>query len=393
MKDYRIRFDCRLCSGVLTEVLDLGETPLANELLTHTDKPQDCFPLYLCRCVTCSHTQLPVVVNPERLFCREYPYRSSTSPVFRKHLDDFACDVRPKAGGFIFEVGSNDGYLLAQYKAAGFEVLGCDPADNIANIAELENKVPTLRQFFGKSTLDNWNLAGRKADLVIANNVFAHSDDLSGITRAVADLLADDGKFVLECGYLPDMIAKGRYAVCYHEHLSYHSLLPLWKFFDGFGMSLTDAERVPTQGGSIRVTVRKGRGQQMSNEAVELIANETPAACDISRLAVKIAEDKAEVRALLDVAKATKQKVCGYGAPAQLTTTCAALGITRADIAFVVDDSFLKQGKFTPGTHIPIVPPSALYTESPDICLIFSANFSADILNRHADFTGEWITL
>jgi SAM-dependent methyltransferase len=401
MKDYTIRNNCRLCSGLLTEALDLGETCLANELpAAPIEGGQDKFPLYLSRCTICGHVQLPVVVNPERLF-RDYVYRSGTSPVFVKHLKDFARDVQPaKAGGFVVEIGSNDGTLLAEYKRLGFEVLGIDPAANIANIAELENKVPTIREFFSKRTLANWHLAGRKADLIIANNVFAHADDLAGIVEGVAELLADTGQFVFEVGYLPDVIAKGLYRVVYHEHLSYHHLAPLVSFFDLFGLKLFHAERAVTQGGSIRCTVAWPRITSVPTCILHnMLAAETPEALDVSRLAAKIADDKLEIRAILDAAKAAKQNVCGYGAPAQLTTTCAVLGITRDDIAFVVDDNPLKVGKFTPGELIPIV---ATHELSPfksghriraDVCVIFSANFASDIINRHPDFKGEWVVL
>jgi len=395
VKDYTIRNNCRLCSGLLTEVLDLGETCLANELpVAPIEGGQDKFPLYLSRCTVCGHVQLPVVVNPERLF-RDYVYRSGTSPVFVKHLKDFARDVQPRAGGFVVEIGSNDGTLLAEYKRLGFEVLGIDPAQNIANIAELENKVPTVRDFFTAELVrKNWNLVGRKADLIVANNVFAHADDLFGIVEGVAELLADGGQFVFEVGYLPDVIANGLYRCLYHEHLSVHHLRPLQSFLRTHGLRMYDAERVNTQGGSVRVYAAlrdPDAYDPVSPRLADMLASETPEAIDVSRLAAKIVEDESELRAMLDVAKAAKQKVFGYGAPAQLTTTCAVLGITRDDIAFVVDDSPLKVGKFTPGEFVPIVGVERL--NEADVCVIFSANFAADIINRHPDFKGEWVVL
>lgn len=389
--DFLVRTDCRLCGGTLTKVLDLGFTPLANEL---PPQPvyggQDRFPLFLSRCNLCGHVQLPVVVNPLRLFS-SYVYRSGTAPEFVKHLHQFAHDVQPRPGGFVVEIGSNDGTLLAEYKRLGFEVLGVDPAQNIANIAEIENRVPTIRGFFSKRTLNNWALVGRKADLIVGLNVFAHADDLLGIVEGVAELLADDGLFVFEVGYLPDVIAKGLYRVVYHEHLSYHHLTPLLGLFRRAGLELFHAERIGTQGGSIRCTVARYSDSRVLTNALSalLAAEEEASATDVERLAAKIAEDKAEIRGILDEAKAADKTICGYGCPAQLTTTCHALGITDEDIDFVCDDNPLKVGKFTPGEFIPIVGTDRL--KEADVCIIFSANFATDIINRHADFTGEWV--
>ena len=254
---YRIRNTCRLCnSSDLREVLDLGETPLANELCDSQEaaQAQETFPLYLAQCQTCKHVQLPVVVDPERLFSH-YVYESGTA--FGAHLADFAKNVHARPGSFVVEIGSNDGTLLAKYKARGCEVLGIDPARNIADIAETRNGVPTIREFFSKKTLGNWNLAGRKADLVLALNVFAHADDLRSIADGVHALLSDGGSFVFEVGYLPTMLDRAIYRVIYAEHLSYHTLKPLISFFERAGLELYDAELVETQGGSVRGFVRK----------------------------------------------------------------------------------------------------------------------------------------
>lgn len=386
MKDFRIRFDCKLCGGILQEQLELGETPLANELPTRQGAEQDMFPLYLSRCTICQHVQLPVVVNQQRLFS-SYLYQSGTSPVFVRHLQDFARDVQPKAGGFVVEIGSNDGTLLAEYKRLGFNVLGIDPAKNIAEIAEA-NGVPTIRAFFGRATLSNWNLMGRKADLVIANNVFAHADDLADIAEGVAMLLADDGEFVLECGYLPDMIKLGVFSVIYHEHLSFWHAQPMFSFLAAHGLHLYDAERVPTQGGSMRYYASRAPRSQ-SERLREILAAETPASCDVSKLAVNIEARRMVLQAILSKARAEGLTVCGYGCPAQLTTTAYALGLKRGDVKFVVDDNPLKQGRYTPGLHWPIVPPTQLYQA--DICIVFSGNFIADIKRRHTDFSGSWV--
>ncbi len=392
MEDFRVRPDCRLCGGPVREVLRLPDTPLANELSLTSDPGQDVFPLYLSRCDSCGHVQLPVVVNPDRLF-RHYVYRSGTSGLFVKHLHDFARDVAVPPGSLVVEIGSNDGTLLAEYARLGSEVVGVDPAENIADIAERENGVPTIRAFFGKETLDHPLLAGRKADLVVANNVFAHADDLSGILDGIHAVLAEDGRFVFEVGYLCDVVSRGLYRVVYHEHVSYHHLGPLQGFLARHGLFLYDAVRVSTQGGSIRcfAGVARPGDSVVSARLADLLRSETPDSVDVSRLSAVIASAKNSLRPRLDAARASGKVVCGYGSPAQLVTTCYALGLTEDDVAFIIDDNPLKHGMFTPGLHWPIVSPSFSRELKPDVCVIFSANFADDIISRHPEFGGEWI--
>lgn len=392
MEDYHVRSDCRLCYSSISEVLRLPDTPLANELSPSADFIQDVFPLFLSRCDSCGHVQLPVVVSPDRLF-RHYVYQSGTSPVFVKHLHDFARDVCVPAGGLVVEIGSNDGTLLAEYARFGAKVVGVDPADNIADIAMEKNDVPTVRAFFGKDVLGHFLLEGRKADLIVANNVFAHSDDLSGILDGVRCLLADDGRFVFEVGYLCDVVSRGLYRVVYHEHVSYHHLSPLQGFLARHGLHLYDAVRVSTQGGSVRCFARVFSPDDMtvSPGLAGLLAAETPESVDVSSLFAVISSGHDSLRLKLDSARAAGKTVCGYGSPAQLVTTCYALGMTRDDVSFVVDDNPLKHGMFTPGLCWPIVPPALFREAKPDVCIIFSANFSDDIVSRYSDLGCGWV--
>jgi SAM-dependent methyltransferase len=391
MKDYHVRSDCRLCRGPISEVLRLPNTPLANELSPSADFVQDVFPLFLSRCDSCGHVQLPVVVSPDRLF-RHYVYQSGTSHLFVKHLHDFARDVAIPSGGFVVEIGSNDGTLLAEYARLGATVVGVDPADNIADIAVGKNDVPTIRAFFGKDVLGHHLFGGRKADLIVANNVFAHADDLSGILEGVRCLLSDDGRFVFEVGYLCDVVSRGLYRVVYHEHVSYHHLSPLRDFFARHGLHLYDAVRVSTQGGSVRCFARiTGPDDAISPGLAELLAAETPESVDSSTLSTVITTSRDSLRSKLDAAREAGKTVCGYGSPAQLVTTCYALGLTREDVSFVADDNPLKHGMFTPGLCWPIVPPALLRETKPDVCVIFSANFSSDIISRYSDLGCEWI--
>lgn len=376
----------------MSEVLRLPDTPLANELSPSADFVQDVFPLFLSRCDSCGHVQLPVVVCPDRLF-RHYVYQSGTSPLFVKHLHDFARDVSVPAGRLVVEIGSNDGTLLAEYARLGARVIGVDPAENIADIAENKNDVLTIRAFFGKETLGHPLLARKKADLIVANNVFAHADDLSDILDGVRCLLAEGGRFVFEVGYLCDVVSRGLYRVVYHEHVSYHHLSPLQGFLARHDLHLYDAVRVGTQGGSIRCFARVASlgDTAVSPGLFDLLAAETPDSVDVSLLSAVIASSRDSLRLKLDDVRAAGKTVCGYGSPAQLVTTCYALGVTRDDLSFVADDNPLKHGMFTPGLCWPIVPPMLLRETRPDVCVIFSANFSSDIISRYSGLGCEWI--
>lgn len=395
MADYHIRTDCRLCFGPLERLLDLGYTPLANE---YPEQPglQDEFPLFLSRCQHCGHVQLPVVVNPERLF-RNYAYQSGTSPVFRAHLREFAQDTmphHPRQDGppLIVDIASNDGTLLSEFEALGpCKLLGVDPARNLAAQA-LEKGIATITEFFTPSLARDIVRDRGKAHLITALNVCAHVDDLNSFMAGVAELLHDDGMFVMEVGYLPDVIERGLYRVVYHEHLSYHNLASLFPFLRKHGLYLTHAHRVPSQGGSIRAYVRRTPSGPLEKDFYDLRSAETPEALNVQRLVTRMGQDGFKLHKAIKSLR-LGQTVCGYGAPAQLTTTCYALGIMRDDIAFIVDDNPLKQGRFTPGRHIPILPPSALYERKPDACVIFSANFSEDIRARHREYRGEWIEI
>ena len=394
---FHIRNDCRLCGGQIERCLTLPDTALANEYVATQDERQDTFPLFLARCSSCQHVELPVIVDPERLF-RDYAYRSSTAPSFVEHLKRFAQDVQPKPNGYgdelVVEIGSNDGTLLAEYARRGCRTMGIDPASNLAAIALRKYGIHTVIGFFTRDwAVENFVHYGNLADLIVANNVFAHADDIADIARGVKAMLAADGTFVFEVGYLPDMLERGLYRVIYHEHLSYHHLRPLVAFFDRLGLCLFDAHRVDTQGGSIRCFVAHSPAPR-TGRLDRLLDAETPEALRVERLADRIKQDRLLIRAQLAEFKAEGKLVCGYGAPAQLTTLCAALGLTRDDIAFVVDDNPAKVGKFTPGTHIPIVAIDELYgPRAPYACVIFSANFKDEILDRHAAYAGEWVTL
>jgi SAM-dependent methyltransferase len=391
--DFHLRTTCRLCDGPLRLGLSLTPTPLANELVTKefvdSGKRQDVFPLDVMVCEKCGHVQLSGVVNPERLF-RNYPYRSGASKQFVDHLQAYADDVyerfKPKR---VLEIGSNDGTMLRMFHELGAElVCGVEPAKNIAAIANAAG-IPTINAFFGRESARDF----AAQDLVIANHVFAHADDLRGMATAVREVLKPDGVFVFEVGYLVDVLQKGLWDCIYHEHVSIHHVHPLVGFFDRLGMTLFDVQRVDTQGGALRCFVREGIGPLDISLLMEENRLDLDSPGGIQRQLTSLGD---RIKTCVEVGlhalcRTGLSRVAAYGAPAKATTFLHQFGIGRETIDFVVDDSPLKQGLHLPGKQIPILPTSALYERKPDYCLILAWNFAEQIMRNNKEYKGKWI--
>jgi SAM-dependent methyltransferase len=403
VRDWAARETCRLCdSHKLRPVVDLGETPLANEFPHEPagDGPaQESFPLYLALCEGCGHVQLPVVVDPVRLF-RDYVYVSGTSPVFVEHFRRYAAALLPELtpNDLVVEIGSNDGTLLRFFKEAGMRVLGIDPAVDIAERAT-NSGVPTWASFFDSAARRTIDAVHGKARLVVANNVFAHADDLAGIAKNVRKLLTDDGRFVFEVSYLGDVVDKCLFDTVYHEHLSYHSLTPLVQFLHRCGMWVYDAERVDTHGGSLRVTAvpiphlfeqLKPPVCVVSPRAVRLVLEEADKGLHtvetLAGLQARITNEASAMNAQLRAIKERGGRIAGYGAPAKATTLLCTFGIADC-LDFVVDDSPLKQGRWLPGGRVPVLPSGAIAERKPTHVLVLAWNFAESIREKLAAFT------
>lgn len=242
------RTDCRVCkSKNLEKVLDLGMTPLANSYLTKVDQEEAYYPLQLMQCGACKNVQLAHVVDSKVMFSH-YLYTSSTSPVFVKHFEDFAEKMGKKK--FVVDIGGNDGILLKPFSSMGCRVLNIEPAENI------ECELPTIRTFFTSGLAKQIVKEYGKADLVTATNVFAHIDDLDDVVEGVKILLEEDGIFMVEVADLDQMLKDGSFDLIYHEHVNYWSLDSFIKFFGLRGMYVSDVERVPVHGGSLRIYAR-----------------------------------------------------------------------------------------------------------------------------------------
>jgi SAM-dependent methyltransferase len=392
----RRRSDCRLCGARrLTRVLALTPTPPANAFVEARalDLPQACFPLDVFFCEDCGHVQLLDVVNPRVLF-ENYVYVSGTSPVFVRHFEDYARAVlarfRVPAGSLVLDIGSNDGTLLGFFQQNGMKVLGIDPARAIAQAANARG-IETWTDFFTPALAARIRAERDGCAVITANNVFAHADDLAGVAEGVRAALAPEGVFVFEVSYLVDVYEKTLFDTVYHEHLAYHSVAPLARFFAAHGLELFAAERVDSHGGSLRGFAQLQGGPRKTDGSVEaLVALEKSLGLDsaetLAAFGRKIDAVRDSLRALLLGLKAQGKRIAGFGAPAKATTLMYHFGLGPEVIEFIVDDSPLKQGLYTPGLHVPVLAPEEIYRRRPDYLLILAWNFARPIMAKHARF-------
>ena len=392
----RRRDDCRLCASKnLNLVFSLTPTPPANAFVPASDikETQATFPLDLYFCRACAHLQLLDIVDPSTLF-ENYVYVSGTSPVFVSHFkayaEDLLCRFELKPGALIIDIGSNDGTLLRFFKDARMRTLGVDPAKNIAAAANKAG-IETLAGFFTPDLSRQIKRRHGEAAAVTANNVFAHADDLKGIALGVRELLAPDGVFVFEVSYLADVISKTLFDTIYHEHLAYHSVKPLQAFFKAAGLDLIEAVAVDSHGGSLRAMAQKAGGPRKAGKSVsELIRREEQMGLDKPETFKKFAQDidarKNELLKLLRGLKSSGKHIAGFGAPAKATTLMHHFGLGRDLVDFIVDDSPLKQGLFTPGHHIPVLSSQAIAERKPDVLLILAWNFASSIIEKNKAF-------
>lgn len=359
MSDYREVKACRLCDSLeLTAALDFGETPLANEL-----DGTELFPLMVMRCDACGHHQLSIAVAPERLWGPSYPYQSGTSPVFRKHLEALADEVAAlKPGGRVLEIAANDGTLVYALQERKMLAIGVDPSSRAPGIISSSWPCGLYKE------------EGQPFDCIIALNVFAHVDDLHGFTVAIKEALAPDGVFILEVGYLLDVIERGLFDVIYHEHMSYHHVAPLAAFFERHGLRIEKVQHIDSQGGSVRLYVKHASEVPWYDARGE----ETP---QVASLRPRIETMRAGIEAaLISTGIVDAGTVDGYGCPAKLTTLVYAGELPLVDCVY--DDNPLKVGKRVPGKWARILPTADLMARNPDTLVLFSWNFAEEIIPR-----------
>ncbi|HEX8458782.1 MAG TPA: class I SAM-dependent methyltransferase [Pyrinomonadaceae bacterium] len=395
--------ECRSCgAATLVSILDLGRTPLANALLTEAQlaEREEVYPLELVFCPACTLVQITETVPPEKLF-REYFYLSSFSDTMLRHAESAVHELtRARAlnsESLVVEVASNDGYLLQYYKRAGIPVLGIEPATNIARVAEQERGIPTVCDFFGADLAARLAGEGRRADVIHGNNVLAHVADLNGFVSGLQLLLKDEGVAVIEAPYVKEMIDRAEFDTIYHEHLCYFSLTALDHLFRRHGLVIRDVARLPIHGGTLRIYAMKDDGRDgggdhhgRSSAVTRLLEEE--AAWGVGRedfyrgFGAQVEQLRGELVALLRDLKAQGKRIAIYGASAKGSTLLNYFGLGRETFDFVVDRSTVKQGHYTPGTHLPIFAPEHLLAEMPDYVLLLTWNFADEILAQQAEY-------
>ena len=391
------KFNCRSCNGQnLKRVISLGYQPLANNLLRSKNSECDLYPLEMNYCQDCYNCQLSVVVDPKKMFTN-YLYTTSTSTPMIKHFKDAAYkyveEFKLKSKkSYIIDVGSNDGIALKPFKELGFKnILGIEPAKNLSREAN-KKKIKTFNGF-----LDNKNLKRIKknADLILASNVFAHSDELKVMADCMLKLLKNSGTIIIEVQYLLNTLKDLTFDNIYHEHYNYWSLTSLINFFKNFEGKIFRAERISTHGGSLRIYVKKGKKIKIENNVKNLLKEEEQFGIKnyntYLEFAKKVYKIRDNVIKNINKLKSDNKSIVGYGSPAKATTALNFFGISN-EIECIVEDNKLKQGKFLPGMKIPIKSKKKI-KEKPDCALVLAWNFFEEIKKRNNNFAHKFISV
>ncbi len=385
---------CRICgSGELVPFMDFGRQPLANALLASDTlaQPEPTYPLRVVWCSHCNLVQLGDVVDP-RLMFTNYVYHSSGMPA-PKHFRDYAHSlVRAfirSPQDLVVEIGSNDGHFLAEVKITGTRVIGVDPAENLARLAQ-ERGVPTVADFFSAGVARAMVAAHGPANVIVGNNVVAHINDYRDLLEGITALLTPDGVFVLEAPYLVDMFENLTYDTIYHEHLSYLAVRPLQVLFSQFGLEIFDVQLYPVQGMSCRVFVDR-RGARPVSARVHACVNRELAlglaqAAPYHQLAERVAASRDQVVTLLTRLKREGKTVAAYGAPAKGNTLLNYCRLGPGMLEYAHEDLPAKVGRYTPGMHIRIVDRHYTQAHLPDYFLLLAWNYLEPILAKEENF-------
>lgn len=393
--------NCRFCGKTVThELIDLVNAPPSNSFLTkeQLNEPEIYYPLKIFVCDSCFLVQIDEYKKSGDIFNSGYSYFSSFSRTWLAHAKQYADRMTAQYGydrnSRIVEIASNDGYLLQYFKEKGIPVLGIEPAEGTA--AEARKKgINTIVDFFGKRLAHTLAEGGKKADLLIGNNVLAHVPDLHDFVAGLQIVLKPDGIITMEFPHLMQLIDNGQFDTIYHEHFSYLSLLTVRSVFKQHGLELFDVEELPTHGGSLRIYAKHAddRSKAVSKSVSALLEKEVSKGLN-TRAYYEGFQDKADrikgdLLQFLIEQKKTDRKVAAYGAAAKGNTLLNYCGIRKDLIAFVVDASPFKQGKYLPGSHIPIVTEEEMKKHRPDYVLILPWNIREEIMAQ-LDYIRAW---
>jgi SAM-dependent methyltransferase len=389
---------CRSCGSTHSlPVIDLGLQPLANNLLRPEDigKPEPRFPLAVFVCSDCWLMQITDTVPPVDLFS-DYIYFSSFSDAMLRHakaaVQKHIAEKKLGKDSFVIEIASNDGYLLKNFVDAGVPCLGFEPAANIAEVAQ-KNGVETHCEFFGQKTAAALREQKGRADLILGNNVFAHAPDTNDFVAGVAELLKPDGWVVFEFPYGVEMIEKVEFDTIYHEHVYFFTLTPLVSLFARHGMDVFHVERLPIHGGSLRLYACKKGAEPIRATVTETLDAEArlgvTSAAYYERFSEQAAKVKADMITFLAEQKAAGKRVAAYGASAKGSTLLNYIGEAAGSLEFIADRSTYKQGRLSPGLHIPVVPAEELAARAPDYAVLLVWNFAEEVMAQQQDFRAK----
>ena len=399
-------YRCRFCGSDSTHTfVDLGMSPLCESYLTfeQLNQMEPFYPLHVYACDKCFLVQLEEYVSPEEIFS-EYAYFSSYSQTWLEHARAYTDMIVERyhidANSHVVEIASNDGYLLQYFVNKGIPVLGIEPAKNIAGVA-IKKGIPTLAEFFGRRLARELASANNCADLLIGNNVLAQVPNLHDFVEGMKILLKPEGVITMEFPHLLRLIEGNQFDTIYHEHFSYFSFFTVEKIFAAHNFTIFDVEELSTHGGSLRIYARhtedtsKPINQSVSDmRSKEEIAGITNVKQYIG-FSEKVKETKRKLLDFLIEVKERGKSVAGYGAPGKGNTLLNYCGIRTDFIDFTVDRNPYKQGKYTPGTHIPIFAPDKIEEAKPDYLLILPWNFKDEIMNQMSHIRrwgGQFVT-
>ena len=391
------KFDCRSCGNKnLKRVVSLGYQPLANNLLNKKDDYCECYPLELNYCSNCHNCQLSVSVDPKKMFSN-YLYTSSTSSSFRQHFEDSAkkylkeFKLSPKKS-YIIDIGSNDGVALKPFKDMGFKkILGVEPAKNLAKLANKKN-IKTVNCYLDEKNLKKIK---KNADIILASNVFAHSDKLKEMAKCMLKLLKNKGTIIIEVQYLLNTLQDLTFDNIYHEHYNYWSLTSLVNFFKQFNAKIIRAEKINTHGGSLRVYIKKDKNSKIDKSVKNLLGEEEKFGLKkyptYQKFAERIYTIQKNVKKNIQKLRLNGRKLIGYGSPAKATTSLNFFGVS-SEIDFIVEDNKLKHGKFIPGVRIPIVSKDKI-TDKNNTILVLAWNFYEDIKKNNIRLSSNFVSI
>ena len=403
MPDQKLSTKCRVCGAPIQAFMTFGRMPIANGFLKQNEVADEYFfELAPAFCGACKMFQIVEQPDPDKMFHEHYAFYSSTSRYMQAHFERYANFVIGEAlngcpDPFVVELGSNDGIMLRHFKDRGLRHLGIEPSSNVADVAR-ERGVQTISKFFNPALADEIVAKHGHADAILAANVMCHIPDINGVGAGVQRLLAPGGVFIFEDPYLGDMIAKTSYDQIYDEHVFIFSAMSVQRAFAPHGLDLVDVMSQVTHGGSMRYMFAAKGSRPVAPRVEELLAKERAQGLDRAdtyrRFKENCEKSRAGLMQALETLRREGKRVVGYGATSKSTTVTNYCGITPEHVEFISDTTPIKQGKLSPGAHIPVKPYTEFTKEYPDCALLFAWNHAAEIREKEQSFIaagGQWL--